>query len=204
MKTKPSIQTVSRRQFLGGTAVGALGFTFLPGHVLGLAGATSPNEKLNIAAVGAAGQAASDISNCATENIVALCDVDWAHAAGTFKKFPKAKRYKDFRKMFDEISREIDAVIVAIPDHMHAFASMAAIKLGKHVYCEKPLTHSVWEARQVAKAAREAKIVTQMGNQGQASEATRLLCEMVWDGAIGPVREAHIWTDRPSNGLFNE
>jgi predicted dehydrogenase len=204
MKTKPSIQAVSRRQFLGGTAVGALGFTFLPGHVLGLAGATSPNEKLNIAAIGAAGQAASDINGVSSENIVALCDVDWAHAAGTFKKFPNAKRYKDFRRMFDEMHNGIDAVTVAIPDHMHAFASMAAIKLGKHVYCEKPLTHSVWESRQVAKAARDAKVATQMGNQGQASEGTRLLSEMVWDGAIGPVHEAHIWTDRPSNGLFSE
>src|SRR5205823_8281151 len=105
---------------------------------------------------------------------VALCDVDWAHAAGTFKKFPKAKRYKDFRKMFEE-EKNIDGVVVATPDHMHAFASMAAIKMGKHVYCEKPLTHSVWEARQVAQAAREYKVATQMGNQGQASEETRRL-----------------------------
>ena len=204
MKTKPSLHTLSRRQFLGGTAVGALGITVLPSHVLGLAGATSPNEKLNIAAIGCAGQAAVDINGVSTENIVALCDVDWNHAANTFKKFPNAKRHKDFRKMLDEQAKEIDAVIVATPDHMHAFASMHAIKLGKHVYCEKPLTHSVWEARQVAKAAREAKVATQMGNGGQASEATRILSETVWDGAIGPVREAHIWTDRPSNGLFNE
>jgi len=204
MKIKPSNRTtVSRRQFIGGTALGALGFTFLPGYVLGLRGATSPNEKLNIAAVGCAGQGASDLGNMTSENIVALCDVDWAHAAGTFKKFPEAKRYKDFRKMLDA-EKNIDAVLVATPDHMHAFASMRALKMGKHVYCEKPLTHSVWEARQIATAAREAKVVTQMGNQGQASEGTRQLCEMIWDGAIGPVREAHIWTDRPSNGLFNE
>jgi predicted dehydrogenase len=203
MKNKPSIRAVSRRQFLGGTAAGALGFTFLPGYVLGLGGAQSPNEKLNIASIGCAGQAASDINGVSSENIVALCDVDWQHAAGTFKKFPNAKRYKDFRKMLDA-EKNIDAVIVAIPDHMHAFASMAAIKLGKHVYCEKPLTHSVWEARQVTLAAREAKVATQMGNQGQASESTRTLCETIWDGAIGLVREAHIWTDRPSNGLFNE
>lgn len=203
MKVKPSIRAVSRRQFIGGTAISALGFTFLPGNVLGLRGATSPNEKLNIAAVGCAGQGAGDINGCASENIVALCDVDWRHAGQTFKKFPNAKRFKDYRKMLDE-EKGIDAVIVATPDHLHAFASMHAIKLGKHVYCEKPLTHSVWEARQVAKAAREAKIATQMGNQGQASESTRLLCETIWDGAIGPVREAHIWTDRPSNGLFNE
>src|SRR5205823_5995919 len=109
----------------------------------------------------------------------------------------------DFRKMLEE-QKDIDAVVVGTPDHLHAFASMAAMKMGKHVYCEKPLTHSVWEARQVAQAAREHKVATQMGNQGQASEETRRLSELVWAGAIGPVREAHIWTDRPSNGLFAE
>ncbi len=203
MKTKPSLHTVSRRQFLGGTTLGALGITVLPKHVLGL-GTKGPNDKLNIAAVGCAGKGAHDIEGVASENIVALCDVDWRHAGNTFKKFPQAKRFKDYRKMLDGMDKEIDAVIVATPDHLHAFASMHAIKLGKHVYCEKPLTHSVWEARQVAQAARAAKVATQMGNQGQASEETRILCETVWDGAIGPVREAHIWTDRPSNGLFAE
>src|SRR5688572_28918158 len=111
MKIKPSIRAVSRRQFIGGTAISALGFTFLPGHVLGLRGAPSPNEKLNIAAVGCAGQGGSDINGCASENIVALCDVDWRHAGGTFKKFPNAKRFKDYRKMLDE-EKGIDAVIV--------------------------------------------------------------------------------------------
>jgi predicted dehydrogenase len=200
MKIKPSLRTFSRRQFIGGTA---LGMTVLPKHVLGL-GAVSPNEKLNIAGIGVAGQGGSDLSNLSSENIVALCDVDWRHAAGTFKKFPKAKQFKDYRKMLDEVEKEIDAVIVATPDHMHAFASMHAIKMGKHVYCEKPLTHSVWEAREIAKAAREAKVATQMGNQGQASEARRVLAETILDGAIGAVREVHVWTDRPSNGLFNE
>jgi predicted dehydrogenase len=203
MKIRTSLLTTSRRQFLRGAAIGALGISFLPRHVLGL-GTKGPNERLNVAAVGCAGKGASDIEGVMSENIVALCDVDWRHAAGTFKKFPRAKQFKDYRRMLDEMDKEIDAVVVATPDHLHAFASMHAIRLGKHVYCEKPLTHSVWEARQVAKAAREAKVATQMGNQGQASEETRLLCETVWDGAIGPVREAHIWTDRPSNGLFNE
>jgi predicted dehydrogenase len=129
--------------------------------------------------------------------------VDWAHAAHSFERFPGAKKFKDFRKMLDEV-KEIDAVVVATPDHIHAPASMAAIRLGKHVYCEKPLTHSVLEARKVAEAAREAKVATQMGNQGQASEETKRFCELVWDGAIGPVREAHVWTDRPSRGLFEE
>ena len=202
MKIKPSLRTTSRRQFISGTALGALGITFIPSSVLGLAGQKAANERLNIAAVGAAGKGADDINGVASENIVALCDVDWRHAAGTFKKFPNARQYKDYRKMLDE-QKDIDAVVVATPDHHHAFASMHAIKLGKHVYCEKPLTHSVWEARRVAEAARTAEVATQMGNQGQASEATRVLCETIWDGAIGPVREAHIWTDRPSNGFFD-
>lgn len=196
-------QRSSRRRFIRNAVAAAATIQIVPAYVLGLRGATSPNEKLNIAGIGVAGQGGHDISQFPDHNIVALCDVDWAHAAGTFKKFPQARKWKDFRKMLDE-QKDIDAVVVATPDHVHAFASMMAMKLGKHVYCEKPLTHSVWEARQLAEAARQHKVATQMGNQGQASEQTRRLCEMVWAGAVGPVREAHIWTDRPSNGLFNE
>src|SRR5438552_1072239 len=193
----------TRRQFLGASALASAAFTVVPGRVLGLDGSTSPNEKLNIAGIGIGGQGNSDLNQLKSENIVALCDVDWAHSAHTFKQFPDAKRYKDYRKMLEE-HKGIDAVVVATPDHLHAFVSMMAIKMGKHVYCEKPLTHSVWEARQLAQAAREHKVATQMGNQGQASEETRRLCEWVWDGAVGPVHEAHIWTDRPSQGLFKE
>jgi predicted dehydrogenase len=203
MQTKPAPSSLSRRQFLGRAAVATAAFQIVPGYVLGLRGQTPPSGKLSIAGVGVGGQGASDLGNMESENFVALCDVDWRHAAGTFKKYPNAKPYKDFRKMLDE-QRDIDAVVVATPDHVHAIASITAIKLGKHVYCEKPLTHSVAEARKVAEAARLAKVATQMGNQGQGSEETRRLCELVWAGAIGPVREAHIWTDRPSNGLFNE
>lgn len=188
---------------MGGAAIASAAFTIVPGHVLGLNGATPPSQKLNIAGIGVGGQGARDIDQLKSENIVALCDVDWDRAAGTFKRYPKAKPYKDFRRMLQD-QKDIDAVVVATPDHMHAFASMMAIQLGKHVYCEKPLTHSVWEARQLSKAAREKQVATQMGNQGQASEGRRRLSELVWDGAIGAVREAHIWTDRPSNGLFNE
>ena len=194
---------LTRRQFLRGTTLSATAFMIVPGAVLGLRGATSPNEKLNLAGIGIGGQGASDLSNMESENIVALCDVDQNYAGHTFKKYSKAKPFTDYRKMLDEM-KDIDGVVVATPDHHHAFASMEAIKRGKHVYCEKPLTHSVWEARQVAKAARDAKIMTQMGNQGQASNETRRLCELVWANVIGPVREVHIWTDRPSNGLFNE
>lgn len=206
MKVKASIArpaSLTRRSFLTRATLAAGVFSIVPAHVLGLRGAPSANERLNIAAIGIAGQGAGDINAMKSENIVALCDVDWGHAAGTFKQYPQAKPYKDYRRMLDE-QKDIDAVIVATPDHLHAFASMYAIQLGKHVYCEKPLTHSVWEARQLATAAREKRVATQMGNQGQASEDRRRLAEMIWDGAIGKVTEAHIWTDRPSQGLFGE
>lgn len=194
---------LSRRNFVRTSALASTAFMVVPSHVLGLNGKTPPSEKVNIAGIGIGGQGASDLEQLSSENIVALCDVDAAHAAHTFKRYPKAKVFTDFRKMLDE-QKDIDAVMVATPDHLHAFVSMTAIKQGKHVYCEKPLTHSVWEAREIAKAAREHKVATQMGNQGQASEDTRRLCEYIMDDAIGPVREVHIWTDRPSNGLFNE
>ena len=200
---KKNLFPMSRRAFLGRTALAAAAFQVVPGHVLGLNGATPPSGKLNIAGIGIGGQGGSDLNQMTSENIVALCDVDWAHAAHTFKKFPNAKQWKDYRPMLDE-QKDIDAVVVGTPDHQHAFASMAAIRHGKHVYCEKPLTHSVWEARQVATAAREKKLATQMGNQGAASEETHRLCEIIWSGAIGAVREIHIWTDRPSQGLFKE
>ncbi|MDA1277599.1 MAG: Gfo/Idh/MocA family oxidoreductase [Verrucomicrobia bacterium] len=203
MKTPISSTAASRRRFLKNMTMLTGAFQVVPGHVLGLNGATSPNEKLNLAGIGIGGQGASDLRNLESENIVALCDVDWNYGARIFKRYPNAKQFKDYRKMFDT-AKEIDGVIVATPDHIHAFASMAAIQMGKHVYCEKPLTHSVWEARKIASAAREHKVATQMGNQGQASEATRRLSEYIWGGAIGTVREAHIWTDRPSRGLLEE
>jgi predicted dehydrogenase len=194
---------LTRRSFLGRTAVAAAGFQIVSSHVLSLNGATSPNSKLNIAGVGVGGQGGSDLHEMERENIVALCDADWAYAGNCFKRYPQARQWKDFRKMLEE-QKDIDAVCIGTPDHLHAVVAMAALKAGKHVYCEKPLTHSVWEARQLGLAASERKLATQMGNQGQASEETRHLCEAVWTGAIGPVREAHVWTDRPSNGLFNE
>lgn len=200
---KSSGAPLSRRRFLGGAALSTAAFMTAPGAVVGLRGATSPNEKLNLAGIGIGGQGGHDLGQLESENIVALCDVDQNHAAHIFKKYPKAKRFTDYRRMLEEM-KEIDAVVVATPDHHHACASMQAIQRGKHVFCEKPLTHSVWEARQLARAAHEAKLATQMGNHGQASEETRRLCEYVWAGAIGKVKEAHIWTDRPSQGLFKE
>ncbi len=191
---------ISRRDFMGAAAATAA-FTIVPRHVLGGHGQTAPSDKLNIAAVGTGGRGSSNIESLKSQNIVALCDVDWRHARGTFRRYPKATKYKDFRRMLDIEDNNIDAVIVAAPDHIHAVASMAAIKRGKHVYCEKPLTHSVYEARVVAKAAREAGVATQMGNNGQAGESNRLTSEYIWGGAIGPVREVHVWTDRPLQGL---
>jgi predicted dehydrogenase len=188
-----SLEGVSRRRFMKGTAAVAA-FTVVPRHVLGGRRQVPPSEKLNIAGIGVGGQGAGDIQNVSGENIVALCDVDRRQAAETFKKFPNAKQYSDFRVMLEKEDKNIDAVVVATPDHVHAVASMMAIKMGKHVYCEKPLTYSMYEAREVAKAAREAKVATQMGNQGHSGEGIRLICEWIWDGAIGPVREVHGWT----------
>ncbi len=194
---------ISRRQFVG-SAAAASAALIVPSHVLGrVANAVAPSDKLNIAGIGIGGQGASDLSEMESENIVALCDVDADYAGRTFDRYPKAKRYTDYRKMLED-QKDIDAVVIATPDHTHACIAAAAMKAGKHVYCEKPLTHSVWEARRLAQLARKTNVATQMGNQGQASEATRRLCEMIWDDAIGPVREVHAWTDRPSNGLFNE
>src|ERR1051326_4891508 len=193
-----SSQKFSRRALLGQASAIAGAITIVPRHVLGGAGVAPPNSKLNLAVIGAGGRGADDIEELKTENIVALCDVDWDRAAKTFQRFPNAAKYRDFRLMLEK-ERGIDAVLVATPDHTHAVASMASLKLGKHVYCEKPLTRTVAEARALAKAAREAKLATQMGNQGMAFEGNRLINEWIWDGAIGPVREAHVWSDRPTH-----
>jgi len=188
--------TPSRRKFLAQATAATAAFTIVPRHVLGGAGMKAPSDKLNIAGVGVGGMGKSNLSKCEDENIVALCDVDWDFAAETFKKYPKAQQYKDFRTMLEK-QKDIDAVIVATPDHSHAVVGLAAIQLGKHVYIQKPLSHSVYEARILTEAARKQKVVTQMGNQGHSGEGIRLLCEWIWGGAIGPVHEVHAWTNRP-------
>jgi hypothetical protein len=161
-------------------------------------GYKSPNEKLNVASIGAGGKASSDISGCArTENIVALCDVDAERAAQTFDRFPDVPRYNDYRKMLDKEAKNIDAVIVAIPDHMHACAAIACMELGKHVYVQKPMARTVWECRALTQAAQYYKVATQMGNQGYAQDGTRLCAEFVWSGLIGDVKEVHAFTNRP-------
>lgn len=187
---------VSRRGFLKGTATAAAAFTIVPRHVLGGPGFQAPSDKLNIAGVGIGGMGKNNIKACADENIVALCDIDDEYAAPVYETYPKAKKYHDFRVMLEK-QKDIDAVIVATPDHTHAVVAMAAMQLGKHVYVQKPLTHSVWEARMLTEAARKYNVMTQMGNQGHSGDGTRLICEWIWDGAIGAVREVHAWTNRP-------
>ena len=190
----------SRRKFLKKSIVIPSIF-IVPRHVLGGIGYTSPSDKLNIAGVGVRkwGMGSGNLSQCESENIVALCDVDYKSSVATFNKYPKAKVYKDFRIMLEN-QTDIDAVVVATPDHNHAVITMMAMKMGKHVYCQKPLTHTVYEARAITEAARKYKVQTQMGNQGRSSDEIRKLKEWIDDGAIGPVRELYAWTDRPIGG----
>jgi len=160
-------------------------------------GYKSPNEKLNIGAVGAGGKASSDIRGCSDQNIVALCDVDDKRAAAIYKQFDKPPKYKDWRKMLDKEQNNLDAVIVTVPDFMHAVIAYNCMERGKHVYVQKPLTRTIWEARLLTQAAQKFKVATQMGNQGYSNVGTRQVAEMVWAGEIGNVTEVHAWTNRP-------
>ena len=196
---KPKHTLISRRRFMG-QAASAFAFTVVPSHVLAGRGNASPNEKLNIAAIGAGGMGGGNLNNCATENIVALCDVDEERAAGSFKRFAGARKYTDFRKMFDKEDKNIDAVIVATPDHTHAVVAIRAIRMGKHAYVQKPLAHTVKEVRTLTEAAREAGVQTQMGNQGHSTDSIRDLYEWIHDGVIGPIHEVYTWSDRPVGG----
>jgi predicted dehydrogenase len=193
---------MNRREFLMTTGLGAAAMAMpreswardIPSRKGRL---VPPDRKLRLACVGAGGQANTDIGACSSEQIVALCDVDAARAAGNFKKFPDARRFKDYRRMLVEMDDQIDAVTVTTPDHTHFPAAMMAVTMGKHVYVQKPMTHTVEQARLLTLAARKHEVVTQMGNQGHAGEGIRLLKEWVQAGAIGPVREVHVWTNRP-------
>lgn len=177
---------ISRRRFLRGTATLAA-FTFLPRHGFGAAG-----DKLNIAGIGVGGMGAGNLQALESQNIVALCDVDPEYASATIKRFPKARVWTDYREMLEQ-QKDIEAVMVATPDHTHAVISMAAMRAGKHVYCQKPLTHDVYEARRLAQVAKETGVATQMGNQGHSAEGIRSVCEWIWDGAIGEVRSVDAW-----------
>ena len=190
-------QLLSRRQFVkrsATAATAAMAFPFVARrNVLGA------NDRLNIAGIGVGGKGASDVANVDDQNIYALCDVDEVNGAGTFKRYPQARQFKDFRLMLEKEGGNIDAVTVSTPDHMHAPAALMAMKMGKHVYCQKPLTHTVSEARQMAEVARQHKVATQMGNQGHCSPDTRRLVELIQAGVLGKVGEIHVWTDRPGN-----
>ena len=189
-------RTLTRREFASTAAVAALSAAIAPRRVFGR---QAPGGKLNIAAIGVGGMGAANLKACEAENIVALCDVDRVYAAKTFALYPKATVYTDYREMLEK-QKDIEAVIIATPDYTHAVITMACLRAGKHVYCQKPLTHTVAEARTIADAAREHKVVTQMGNQGHSYESMRLLKEWLDDGAIGNVTEVHAWTDRPVGG----
>jgi predicted dehydrogenase len=189
-----------RRNFLKAGALGGAGFWIgngLHAQEQQSARQQSPNERLNIAIIGAGGRGGSNLTAVArTENIVALCDVDDRRAARAYERFPRAERFSDFRQMLERV-RNIDAVVVSTPDHQHAIASITAMHLGKHCYCEKPLTHDVWEARQMREVALRYGVATQMGNQGTSSNGLRQGVEVIRSGVLGPVREVHVWTNRP-------
>ncbi len=187
----------ARRDFIRKAAFATAGITIVPSFTVSGLGHRAPSDKLNIAGVGIGGKGHPNLVAMKSENIVALCDVDWKYAETSFKEFPRAKRYWDWRSMFDEMDKSIDGVMVATPDHTHALVAATALSLGKHVYCQKPLTHSVYESRLLTRLAAKYKVATQMGNQGNSGDGVRQICEWIWNGEIGEVKEVHAWTDRP-------
>ena len=193
------MSNVSRRDFLKAGAATLASITVAPSSILGKSfGHIPPSDKLNIAAIGVGGIGHSNINAVKdTENLVALCDVDWNYAKGVFDEFPKAKKYWDYRKMLDEMGKSIDGVMIATADHTHAIITADAMTMGKHVYCQKPLTHSVYESRLLTKLAESTGVVTQMGNQGHNIEGTYQTVEWIRSGLIGDVREVHLWSNRP-------
>jgi predicted dehydrogenase len=191
---------INRRQFLG-SAAAAAAFTIVPRHVLGGARHVPPSEKLNIASIGVGGQGGNDLQQVSTENIVALCDPDWGnHTAASFKKHPTAKKYKDFRKMLEAEEKNIDAVTVGTPDNIHAVAAMMAVKMGKHVYCEKPLCHDIYEVRRLTEEARRQGVATQMGTQLHATGEMKSFVEWVKSGVIGKIRRVDLWSGKNWGG----
>lgn len=188
-------KSITRRSFLGsaaGCGAAMSAFSIVPRHVLGGKDYTAPSSKVSIAGIGVGGMGFNNLKGLESQNIVALCDVDHKYAAKVFKRYPKAKRYKDYRVMLEN-QKDIDAVLVATPDHTHAIITIAAMKAGKHVFCQKPLTHTIKEARQVARVAKETGVVTQMGIQGHSAEGIKLICEWIWDGAIGKIENVDAW-----------
>lgn len=186
----------TRREFLKGAALSGIGVWV--GTETAWAQSKSPNSKVNFACIGVGGKGASDTADAARlGNVVAICDIDDNTLNQAAAKYPNAKKYNDFRKMLDEMGKSIDAVTVSTPDHCHAVAAAMAMKMGKHTFCQKPLTHSLWEARQLAKIARDEGVATQMGNQGTADPGRRKSVAMIRKGVLGNVKEIHVWTNRP-------
>lgn len=194
-KPSQSSLVTNRRRFLKTAGATLAAFHIGPAHLLGGPGGLAPSDKLSVACIGVGGRGRASVDACSGENIVALCDVDDRQAGDAYARFPQARRYRDFRKMLDELDGSIDAVTIGTPDHTHAAAAMDALRRGKHVYCEKPLAHSVGEVRDLMKAARERKVVTQLGNQGHSSDSIRSFWEWIRDGAIGHVHEIHAFCD---------
>ena len=192
---KPS--GISRREFVNKTAAASAAFTIVPSFAVSGLGHVAPSDKLNIVGVGVGGMGLRNLRNLKSENIVGLCDVDWKYAKGAFDEFPKAKKYWDWRKMYEEMKDEFDAVVIATADHTHALTAAHAMTMGKHVYLQKPLTHSVYESRLLTKLADKYKVATQMGNQGASGAGVAETCEILWSGAIGDVTRVESFTDRP-------
>ncbi len=190
---------MKRRSFLKTAVATALSIEIVPRHVLGGMGIVPPSERLNIASIGVGGQGGGDIGSLSNGpiNMVGLCDVSEGNLAKASGRFPGAKTFNDFRKLLDALDKQIDAVSVSTPDHMHAPITMSAIHRGKHVYCQKPMTHSLYEARQITAAAKKANVVTQMGIQIHSSIEYRMATMLIQAGAIGKIKEVHAWSDRP-------
>lgn len=194
-KKLPQVQ--GRRNFIRQTGVVAAGLTIVPSTVVSGLGHIMPSDKLNIAGIGVGGMGRNNLRNITGQQVVALCDVDWKYAAEAFNDYPKAQKFKDYRRMMDTMGKDIDAVLISTPDHTHYVTAADAMRAGKHVFVQKPLTHSVYESRRLAELAKEAGVATQMGNQGSSGEGIRLVCEWIWNGEIGEVKEVHAWTNRP-------
>ncbi|WP_321347272.1 Gfo/Idh/MocA family oxidoreductase [uncultured Draconibacterium sp.] len=191
------MSNLSRRKFIGTTATGIAAATILPSNVIAGLGHKAPSDKLNIAGIGVGGKGFTNLKFMESENIVALCDVDWEYAGrNAFERWYRAKQYKDFRVMFEE-QKDIDAVMIATPDHTHALPALMAMREGKHVFLQKPLTHSVYESRIMTETAARYGVATQMGNQGNSADGIRQICEWIWAGTIGEVTHVDTWTNRP-------
>lgn len=187
----------SRRKFIKDSVALSTGITIVPSFTVSGLGHKPPSDRLNIVGIGVGGKGLQNLTAMNSENIIGLCDIDWNYSKECFNTFPNAKKYFDWRKMFDEMSKDIDAVMVATSDHTHAAITATAMTMNKHVFCQKPLTHSIYESRLITKLAAKYPVATQMGNQGNSGDGVRKVCEWIWNGEIGEIKEAHAWTDRP-------